>query len=672
MTRRHSAFVALAAAVIALLLAAVRVTDGSDTEALPPADQVVVVGVPGLTWNDVDSEITPHLTELTARGASGLLTARGATSFACPKDGWTTLGAGNRAIYSDIDGSCAEQRTTSIDPGAASDANADLGFGSDVGALGEAVSCTTPYGPMARLAASDGSENADVRPQGDPFDVDPAEWAERARSCPLTLIATPTLGHGPRRTEQVADVDRLVGGLLEALDESDATRLLLVGVSDTPGVAPTMHIASSLSTDTAASGELHSASTGRSGYVQLIDVAPTVLDALGIDIPSSMTGRPWRADDRVAAASDRIAGFQDATAHADAHRTITTPTYWVWDVVVGGFLLAAVLLLTRRHLPSWLRVAGIAVGAAPLGTFLANLVPWWRADPSWLAYVAATALATGLVTAAACLGAWRRLRFGAPVAVAVVTVTTLALDVLTGSNLQLGSALGYNPIVAGRFTGFGNMPFAVYAVAGMIVLATLAAGRDRRFVVATGVVGGLTLVVVNGAPGVGADFGGVVALVPAIVLLTAVAAGYRLTVLGVVAALVAGGVAVSVVAVLDHLRPEEAQTHLGRFVGQVLDGTAWQVIDRKLDANLHLLTHSPVAVLVPVLLVISWWMLRTATAPGRVLMTEHAPTTGAAYAGVATVALVGTVINDSGIAVLVAAGAVAVPLWVGALDKVLE
>ncbi|MDN5853584.1 MAG: hypothetical protein L0K86_12205, partial [Actinomycetia bacterium] len=580
--------------------------------------------------------------------------------------------AGNRAVYSEIDRSCAEQRTTSTDPGAAAEANTDLDFGSEVGALGEAVSCTSVYGPMARLAVSNGSTAADVRPKGDPFAVDPTTWTDQAQSCPLTLIAMPALGHGKRRAEQVAEVDRLIGGLVDALGDSTATRVLLVGVSDTPGIAPTMHVALSLGTDTTAPGILRSASTGRTAYVQLIDVAPTVLETLGIDIPSSMAGRPWQADDETESASDRVAAFQDATEHADAHRTITTPTYWVWDALLAGFLLVAVLLLARGRRPSWLRVAAIAVGAAPLGTFLANLVPWWRADPAWLAYAAATAVATALVAAAACLGAWRRLRFGAPVAVAALTVTTLTLDVLTGSSLQFGSALGYNPIVAGRFTGFGNMPFAVYAVAGLIVLVTLTAGRDRRFILGAGAVGGLTLVVINGAPGVGADFGGVVALVPAVVLLTAVAAGYRLTWLGAVAALVAGAIAVSVVAVLDYLRPVAAQTHLGRFVGQVLDGTAWRIVDRKLDANLHLLTHSPVAVLVPILLVMCWWMLRSADAPGRVLMRSHTPTMTAAYVGVATVALVGTAINDSGIAVLVAAGAVAVPLWVGALDKVPE
>ncbi|UYM07559.1 hypothetical protein [Solicola gregarius] len=669
MTRRNATWAALAAAVVVLLLAAVRIADGADTHPLPPADRVVVLGVPGLTWDDIDTDETPHLAAATEHGQSGMLTARGAGSFTCPLDGWTTLGAGNRAMYSDIDRSCDEQRTSAADPRSAADANEDFKFGAEVGALGRAVECTTVYGTAARLAASDGSGESDVRRRGMPSDVDPATWAKRWSTCPLTLMTTPALGHGDRRAVRVAEADRLVGALIGALEHSSATRLLIVGVSDTPGTAPTMNAAIAVGAGDEA-GVLRSASTGRTSYVQLIDVAPTVLDVLGIDQPTSMTGRAWQATDDSANAGDRIDEFREATAKADAHRSITAPSFWAWDVLVAGFCLFAVVLLRRGPGTSGLRLAGVAVGSAPVGTFLANLVPWWRADPYWPAYVLAVAGATAVVAAVAWFGPWRRLPFGPPVAVAVVTVGTLAIDVVFGSVLQLDSTLGYNPIVAGRFVGFGNMPFAVYAVAGMIVMAALMAGRARRQVYVVGAVGGVTMVAINGAPGVGSDFGGVLALVPAVVLLTAVAAGHRLTWIGVAAALVGGVVVVSVVAILDHLRPEEAQTHLGRFVGQVLDGTAWQIVDRKLDANLNLLLHSPVAILVPVLLAMCWWLLRASDAPGRLLARSYSPIVAATYVGVATVALVGTAINDSGIAVLVAAGAVAVPLWVASLDKV--
>ena len=39
-------------------------------------------------------------------------------------------------------------------------------------------------------------------------------------------------------------------------------------------------------------GLLRSATTRRSGFVQLIDVAPTILDLMHIDRPTSMEGRP--------------------------------------------------------------------------------------------------------------------------------------------------------------------------------------------------------------------------------------------------------------------------------------------------------------------------------------------------------------------------------------------
>ena len=672
MTRRHATLAALVAAVVVLLLAAARVADGPDTQPLEPADRVVVLGVPGLTWDDIDARTTPHLADAVQRGQSGLLTARGASSFSCPLDGWTTLGAGNRARYSDIGRQCAEQRANPIDPGTVASENDDLAFGSEVGLLGRSVKCTTVFGDATRLAVSDGTDRADVRTKDRPRDADAETWAQQWAECPLTLIPTHTLRHGDLRSSQLADVDRLVGDLLDALDQTDRTQLLIVGVSDTPGSAPTLNTAIALDSDGGSAGELRSASTGRTSYVQLIDVAPTILDVLGIDQPTEMAGRSWQATDSPASAADRIDSFRNATDKADAHRSVTSPSFWAWDLLVGGFCIAAVVLLHRGRASELLRVCGVAVASLPVGTFLANVIPWWQADSYWPTYIGAIAAATALVTATAWFGPWRRLRFGAPVAVAVITVGVLGIDVAVGSVLQLGSTLGYNPIVAGRFTGFGNMPFAVYAVAGMIVLAALMSGANRRRTYVIGAIGGVTLVALNGTPGVGSDFGGVLALVPAVVLLTAVAAGHRLTWVGVLAAVAGGVVVVSAVAILDHLRPESDQTHLGRFVGQVLGGTAWQIVDRKLDANLHLLLHSPVAVLVPVLLAMTWWMLRAADAPGRMLMRRYSPAVAATYVGVATVALLGTAINDSGIAVLVAAGAVAVPLWIAAVDKVSE
>ena len=63
------------------------------------ADRVLIVGVPGLTWSDVDRTATPELWRLAQSSAIGAMSVRAARPTTCVLDGWATLGAGNRANY---------------------------------------------------------------------------------------------------------------------------------------------------------------------------------------------------------------------------------------------------------------------------------------------------------------------------------------------------------------------------------------------------------------------------------------------------------------------------------------------------------------------------------------------------------------------------------------------
>jgi hypothetical protein len=63
------------------------------------ADRVVVVGVPGLVWDDVDPQATPELWALAEGSPIGAVSVRAARSTSCVLDGWATLGAGNRARF---------------------------------------------------------------------------------------------------------------------------------------------------------------------------------------------------------------------------------------------------------------------------------------------------------------------------------------------------------------------------------------------------------------------------------------------------------------------------------------------------------------------------------------------------------------------------------------------
>ena len=96
-------------------------------------------------------------------------------------------------------------------------------------------------------------------------------------------------------------------------------------------------------------------------------------------------------------------------------------------------------------------------------------------------------------------------------------------------------------------------------------------------------------VVVDAWPAWGSDFGGPPASIPAFALLTFAVLGVRLTVRRVALIAVGTVAVVSVVSVLDWLRPPADQSHLGKFVQTVIDGGAWDVMKRKLAQNLDIL-----------------------------------------------------------------------------------
>ena len=123
-------------------------------------------------------------------------------------------------------------------------------------------------------------------------------------------------------------------------------------------------------------------------------------------------------------------------------------------------------------------------GADDHSTFLANLLPWWRSSASLVSVVASVAVFATAISMLALLGPWRRRLFGPLVVVCVATMIVLAGDVMTGSRLQISSLMGEQPVVGGRYFGMGNVTFALFATATLLLCTALgshhiAAGRPR-------------------------------------------------------------------------------------------------------------------------------------------------------------------------------------------------
>jgi hypothetical protein len=159
--------------------------------------------------------------------------------------------------------------------------------------------------------------------------------------------------------------------------------------------------------------------------------------------------------------------------------------------------------------------------------------------------------------------------------------------------------------------------------------------------------------VIDGLPIFGADVGGVLAAVPAFVLTAALLLGARLGPRTVV--LGAGGTALALGAfsIFDLARPSSQRSHLGRLLEQI-DADGWgaftQVVERKAEANLSVLTRSPWTLMVPAALAfVAYLVYRSPSALGAIQ--RRVPQLRAALAGLLLAGILGFALNDSGIAV---------------------
>ena len=459
------------------------------------------------------------------------------------------------------------------------------------------------------------------------------------------------------------------------------------GAGPTPVAGSASGTASARGGSRYASSLLGASSTRQDGLVQTTDLLPTLLEALGVAVPDAAVGavvRPVRTGTPGSAAA-RLERVRDLDQAAQAVRPAVP---WFFNgFVVGQILLygLATLALRRRGASPnrgavlrVLRCGAVVFASVPAATFLANLLPWWRTEhPGW-AVTGAVALFTVPIAALALLGPWRRTLLGELGVVGGVTAAVLAVDVITGSHLVLSSLMGVQPVVAGRFYGFSNPGFALFAT-GTLLLAVAAADvliRRGRRLLAVGTVTGVGLVatVIDGMPGLGSDFGGPPAIIPAFAVLALLVAGVRVTWRR--ALLIAGATLAVIVtlSVLDWVRPPGDRTHLGRFVQTVLDGGAWPVIQRKAMQNLDILTK-PIALPLPFAIAFVAFVLARPVAWGvrpLQLAYDRSPVLRQGLASFAVLMAIGFALNDSGAAIPAVAATVAIPLLIAVSVRAME
>jgi hypothetical protein len=244
-------------------------------------------------------------------------------------------------------------------------------------------------------------------------------------------------------------------------------------------------------------GVLRSGTTRLNGLVAATDVAPTVLQTLGIPVPKKMQGErlEWRAGH----GAGYLRRLDSRLSAVLAHRSATLRVVLLSWIV----LLAGMWLLRRR---AGLRAAArtiflAAIWLPALALLTAALAP---SDAVEAIVLAVGSLALGAISDR--LLPWP----AAPLIPAAVSFLAHAIDLGLGSHLIALSLAGPNPKGGSRFFGIGNELEIVLAVTVLVGAAAALTMLPRRLAPRGFALACLVGALVVGVGRLGADVGGVI------------------------------------------------------------------------------------------------------------------------------------------------------------------
>ncbi|MGW6280847.1 hypothetical protein [Kribbella sp. NPDC055071] len=650
-----------------LLTAAVAFTATGTAAAQPvgPDAKAVVIGVAGLTWSDVKS--SPELTALVNQSNVGSMSVRTASMITCPIDGWLTISAGSRAWGNVPDQPCGD--LPAVVNGRMQgwqtyvDRQAEHHTGAPLGRLAASRDGVCGFGPGAAIAVA--------KPDGSVANWSPEFNAAQLATCRDAFIDAGVLPFGEGR----ADALRQLADLVDAARASGGW-VLLTGVSRETVDAPKQTLAALQVPPADGARWLTSDSTHRPGLIQLADLTATMLrgQATDVKLDGGQKAGPLGGSEIDSTGDVHTNASAVIEDRLDANQRYEQPRS-VLKYVAGTLAVLLVVtlgwFLLRRN-SAWARRAAIFAlltqGGFFIAVYLATATVWWRWPSPGVALYAVT-IALSVAAAALSLLFLKRYAY---LGLAAGAYVLLVIDGLLGTPMQLGSMFADGPVFGGRFYGFGNSTFAALAV-GTLVLAGWAAQQliDRSRVqaaLAVLAIGGVAIVV-DGTPGWGTDFGGILGLTPAVLLMAWLTWRGSISWRALLGVGVGALVAVSAVSYLDYLRPPDKRSHFGAFVARVLDGDVTDVLVRKLQAALAVF-QSPAGW---VLLVVVILLMLATVMPDRVPSASYRrfyyskPMVRPTLIAMTVCGLVGSLLNDVGVIVAGIMAGFAVPILIAHL-----
>jgi hypothetical protein len=688
-SRNRGPILAWVLVVLVGALAVLQLLPEESEESIPDTvPAVIVLGVGGLSWTDIDAETTPNLAALAENGSLAELNTDSGRRFTCTLDGWLTLSSGAPAVAApygdpaDCGAVTAEQVTVTGDSAAVGDMadlvtlNRDLAQGTELGMLAAGTSCATAIGPGAAYATANSLGRVGDYVSGLPTGE---RLAETLAACPLTVVDGGVLpDDAAAREAALDDLDAAAGELRDARPEGAA--LVVTGISQT--AEPNRLLATIANFGGEDGHNLLDLPADRPGYLRLTDLTATVLTLLDAPLPDTVEGAAAGATADTLSYEDRQAVFDDTDARLLAADTAAPATQWLQVLLFLALTFVAwpLLHLLRqagqpgvKPPPLWLMrlniVSALVCALFTAAAILADFFQWWSAPRPELV---GPLTALGIAVVCACVAIVLPGRHGPAslmVSVSAFGVIVTVLAMLIHTEDPLGTLLGDYTVADSASNELGPVATGMF-IASLWLLAAAAAWKLPRRYQAPVMAGiGSGGVLVSSAGFLGDSVPAAVAVIVGICLAAALATGGWITFPRFVWSGFAGAAVLFGLSWIDYQRPAPERGELGAFLGDVLGDTNG-VIASGVGSNVVAVLTSPLSVLTVLAGVYCWLILLRPGGGLRRAFGLYPPLRAAFSAAVVGAAVAGLLLGK-GLMSLGSALAVMVPLAVIMSHRVL-
>jgi len=386
------------------------------------------------------------------------------------------------------------------------------------------------------------------------------------------------------------ETDRLLGELLSSIDKNTTLVILspypssfAVETTD-DSLCPVLVVGPGIG-----HGLLISGSTRNPGVLSSIDIGPSVLGWLGLSLSPKMVGRQLATTDK--GDMHTLLGTEKRITLQNISQSVLSESAFA-SIVLIGIITALWFMIPigsrlRKLLPVvtlWITTfapAMLLLGAFPVGSHAAT----W----TWLLLVSIVLCGIALLVG--------RKPVPALMFVCLVTSMGLLIDQTTGYPFSKYSVMGYSVMEGARYYGIGNELMGTLIGASMVALGlVLASFRvEERAIRIVLVIGLIIEAAIIGFPELGANVGGMIAVVFGFGFALAVTSKKPLSPGRILLIVIGVAAAVGLIAVFDTLRGHGHETHLGRAISQIRAGGIGQmilIIVRKMSMNIRLIRGS--------------------------------------------------------------------------------